>query len=61
MPQATGILLHVEQMKMQRELLTLCQLTLDKIDGMMDNFGQRMNVIFEERAIESGQITSSQI
>ena len=52
MPQPSGIPSYVEQMKLQRKLLTLCQLTLDKIDGLMDNFGQWMNVIFKERKIQ---------
>ena len=61
MPQATVIPPHVEQMKMQRQLLTLCQQTLDKVDGLMNNFVQQMNNVFEERALESGQITATQI
>ena len=48
MPQPTVILPHVEQMKMQRELLTLCQQTLDKVNGLMDNFVQQMSTVFDD-------------
>ena len=45
---ATGIPPHIEQMKLQRELLNLCQLTLERVDGLLENFVEKINTVFEE-------------
>ena len=61
MSRATGIPPHVEQMKLQRELMSLCQTTLERVDNLLDGFVEKINIIFEERAVESGTITSTQL
>ena len=59
---ATGIPPHIEQIiKLQRELLSLCQLSLEKADGLLDNFLEKINTVFEEGAVKSGQIIAKQI
>jgi len=61
MQHATGIPPHVEQMKLQKQLLEVCKNTFGRVDSLLDNFGEKIKEVFEERAIENGQVTMHQM
>lgn len=59
--QATGIPPHVKQLNMLTSLLKLCERTLLKIDEQANVTRQSIFDALEERALETGQITRTQI
>ena len=48
-------------MKLQKQLLEVCKNTFGRVDSLLDNFGEKIKEVFEERAIENVQVTMHQM
>ena len=58
---ATGVPPHVKQLSLMTSLLELCQTTIVRLDQQADVVRQSIFTAMEERALENGQITRTQI
>ena len=61
MSKATGVPPHVEQLNLMTSLLKLCQTTLERVKDQEATVRQSIFDAMEERALQNGQITRTQI